>query len=118
MSQAIQLEASLARDAFRFNEAELTKLLTGSEGPVMRDLSRRAIRVESSAKRYATGQGGGPNVRTGRLRGSITWRLGRDARGPYADVGTNVFYGPFVEMGTSRMSARPYLRPALESARA
>lgn len=113
----IALEASLARDAFRFNEAELTKLLTGRDGPVVRDLTGRAIRVESSAKRYATGQGGGPNVRTGRLRGSITWRVSRDGRGPYADVGTNVFYAPFVELGTSRMSARPYLRPGLEAAK-
>ena len=29
-------------------------------------------------------------------------------------VGTNVHYAGFVEFGTSRMAARPYLRPALD----
>lgn len=30
-------------------------------------------------------------------------------------VGTNLVYAPFQEFGTSKMSARPYLRPALAS---
>lgn len=29
-------------------------------------------------------------------------------------IGTNVEYAPFVEFGTSRMAARPYLRPAFD----
>jgi phage gpG-like protein len=56
-------------------------------------------------------------VRTGRLRGSITWRIGQDTRSPFVDVGTAVFYAPFVELGTSRSPAYPYLTPALEAAR-
>lgn len=32
-------------------------------------------------------------------------------------VGTNVEYSVYVEFGTSRMAAQPYLRPAVESAR-
>lgn len=32
-------------------------------------------------------------------------------------VGTNVFYAPFVEFGTSRQAAKPHLGPALERAR-
>ncbi len=28
-------------------------------------------------------------------------------------VGTNVKYAPYVELGTRKMAARPYLRPAL-----
>src|SRR5512146_1785279 len=111
--------------AFRWNEAEYQRLLAG---PVMRDLVKRAIRVESAAKVNAsqphragpnTGSvpGHGPAVRTGRLRSSITWKPGRDSVSEYVDVGTAVFYGGFVEYGTTRMAARPYLRPALAAAR-
>lgn len=103
-------------EAFRFHEVALRDLLSGEHGAVARDLVRRAIRVEGSAKQHATGRPG-PNVITGRLRGSITWRLGVDPLGVYADVGTAVFYAPFVELGTSRAPAYPYLRPALEAAR-
>lgn len=50
-------------------------------------------------------------VRTGRLRKSIGKRKTR--RGAAA-VGTDVEYGVFQEFGTRKMSARPYLTPALE----
>lgn len=116
-----EIEASIS--SFRINEIELRELLTGRDGPVMRDLVRRGIRVESLAKQLAShtkpsAPGTGPAVQTGRLRGSITWRLGDDAVSPYVDVGTAVSYAAYVELGTSRMGARPFLRPALEAARA
>lgn len=119
-SAAIQGEIKIALERFRFEEAGLRELL---EGPVMRDLIKRGIRVEAAAKRNASQPppsvpGHGPAVRTGRLRGSITWRPGLDAISPYVDVGSAVVYAPYVELGTSRMQARPFLRPALEAARA
>lgn len=100
---------------FRADEAGIRALLKSS--PTARMLARKAIRVESAAKQYATGVGGGPNVRTGRLRASITWRVGEDDESVFADVGSNVEYAVYVEMGTSRMTARPFLRPALPAAR-
>jgi phage gpG-like protein len=113
---SVQLRAEIASaTSFRFNEWELKRLL-GAGGPIAQDIVKRAIRVESSAKEHATGRPG-PNVRTGRLRGSITWRLGQDGEGVYADIGSAVHYAPYVELGTSRMPAYPYLRPALEAAR-
>ena len=87
----------------------LVALLASPEGPVGRDLARRAIRVESAAKNLAP-------VDTGRLRSSITWALGRDGGGLYAAVGTNVFYAPFQELGTRYMQAHPFLIPALAAA--
>ena len=63
-----------------------------------RDLDRRAIQVESAAKINASGRPG-PNVITGRLRASITWVPGEDAIGQYRDIGSDVFYAPFVELG-------------------
>jgi len=37
-----------------------------------------------------------------------------DQRDLVARVGTNVLYGKFLELGTSKMAARPFIRPALE----
>lgn len=112
-------EIGLALEAFRWNEAEYEVLL---KVDVVRDLVHRAILVESSAKsgwQAPPGPPGGkPGVRTGRLRGSITWRPGVDEVSPYVDVGSAVVYAPFVELGTQFMEARPFLRPALEAARA
>jgi phage gpG-like protein len=117
---AVHLKIKASLESFAFNAAGYRELL---RGPVVRDLVRRAIRVEAQAKLNASQAppsipGQGPAVRTGLLRGSITWRPGLDAQSPYVDVGSAVVYAAFVELGTSRMQARPYLRPALDAARA
>ena len=49
-------------------------------------------------------------VDTGRLRNSITHAQEDDTT---EIIGTNVEYAPYVEMGTSRSRAQPYLKPAL-----
>lgn len=105
-----------------YNEGALRELLAGPNGAVVRDLSLRAIRVETAAKQNASHPrpsvpGSGPAVRTGRLRSSISWRVEEDALGVYAEIGTAVEYARFVELGTDRMAPRPFLRPALEAAR-
>lgn len=102
-------------DKVRVNQAAMQRLLRGPNGPVARDLARRAIRVESQAKLNASGRPG-PKVRTGRLRSSISWALGEDARGLYAVIGTNVEYAKWVELGSDRAPAYPFLRPALRAA--
>jgi HK97 gp10 family phage protein len=49
-------------------------------------------------------------VDTGRLRGSITHtQMDEDTE----VIGTNVEYAPYVELGTTRTRAQPYLRPAI-----
>ncbi len=55
-------------------------------------------------------------VDTGRLRSSITHIPGRDSRGYFVDVGSNVEYAAPVEFGTSRAPGQPFLRPALAEA--
>lgn len=47
-------------------------------------------------------------VDTGRLRNSISHAV----KGNSAYIGTNVEYAPYVEMGTSRTPAQPFLVPA------
>lgn len=84
--------------------------------PVVRDLLRRGLLVQAAAKNFATGVGGGPHVRTGRLRSSIATVPGEDSVSVYVDIGSDVSYAAFVELGTRHMRARPYLRPALPAA--
>lgn len=91
------------------DQAGLTRLLESEQGPVGKELARRTIRVDRSAKDRCP-------VDTGRLRSSINWRMARDGRGLLGIVGTNVTYAPYVEFGTSRAGAQPFLRPALQAA--
>jgi HK97 gp10 family phage protein len=104
-------------DQLVWNDAEIRRLLDSPSGPVARDLLRRGLLVQAAAKNFATGYGGGPHVRTGRLRSSISTTLGADEAGVYCDVGSNVEYAGYVELGTVKMAARPYLRPALQAGR-
>jgi HK97 gp10 family phage protein len=66
-------------------------------------LTAIGLTAESYAKRDCP-------VDTGRLRNSITNAVRVDEKAVY--IGSNVSYAAFVELGTSRMKARPYLKPA------
>lgn len=52
-------------------------------------------------------------VDTGRLRNSITHEV--DMSDHAAIIGSNVEYAAYVELGTSKMAPRPYLRLAAEN---
>lgn len=96
----------MAGTIVRFDQQALHTLLRSEQGDIAKDLARRAIQVDRAAKQLCP-------VDTGRLRSSITWELGQDIQGLLAVIGTNVTYAPFVELGTRKASAQPYLRPAL-----
>ena len=51
---------------------------------------------------------------TGRLQDSITAGIQTRGRGKQIWVGSNVYYAPYHERGTSKMRARPFLKPPLE----
>jgi hypothetical protein len=135
----IRLEAEGLQN--RFQIAQETLRLT-IRGPVLAELTKRAIRVQNKAKWYASGNGAGPHVKSSRLRNSIAYWPSTDSRDPYVDIGSNVIYAPYVELGhrnrahayalyttggkftgtfgyVSNRPTRPYpfLRPALEAAR-
>lgn len=102
------------------DQAALAELLSSPSGEVAKDLTRRALQVHRAAVRLcpvgtpeSTGKKG---YRGGRLRSSITWELGTDGGGLLAVIGTNVDYAPYVELGTSKAPAQPFLLPALEAA--
>ena len=72
------------------------------EDDLNKAVERIALLIEGEAKKICP-------VRTGRLRASI--HTGKIKDGVYY-VGTNVHYAPYVEFGTRKMAAKPYLRPA------
>lgn len=55
---------------------------------------------------------------TGTLARSITMDVRTQGKWAVAQVGTPVYYAPFVEFGTRHMHAQPFLGPALARARA
>lgn len=95
-------------DRIRFDQAAIDKLFESPAGPIGKALVRSTVRIERTAKQLCP-------VDTGRLRASITHALDRDSRGLVGVVGTDVNYAPYVELGTSRSGAQPFLRPALAS---
>jgi HK97 gp10 family phage protein len=91
------------------DQGALHRLLESPSGDVGKELTRRTLKVHRAAVNLCA-------VDTGRLRASITWRLGNDSRGLVGIVGTSVEYAPYLEFGTRYMAAQPFLRPALVAA--
>ena len=108
------------------------KVLSALEKAIENGLTAIGMTAEGHAKRKITDY---PAVDTGRLRNSITYALSgkKAAISSYKDndgnvynydgtapkdeekavyIGSNVFYAPYVERGTSKMTARPFLNPA------
>lgn len=87
-------------------EAGLRRLL--AEVPQLANnlLDDSAMRVEAAAKQRCP-------VDTGRLRSSIQVASGQGWR----TISTNVEYAPYVEFGTRRRGAKPFLFPAAEAER-
>lgn len=73
----------------------------GLQSAIARALERIGLAAEGYAKDLCP-------VDTGNLRNSIT----HTSDGKAAYIGTNVEYGKYVELGTVKMAAQPFLRPA------
>lgn len=120
--------------------SHLDEVMKDMDAAIQRALNAMGVQLERNAKTeinkavYDTPES--PDyVRTGRLRASITYATKTEHSDPEENkalqtgdtklrgkpdedkvyVGTNVEYAPYVEFGTSRMHARPYLKPALEN---
>lgn len=90
-------------------------------------IAEYALRIEKDVKESLSGPGSGrrygnhvasapgepPATDTGRLRASIRSDL-TDLADYVARVGTNLKYARFLELGTSKMLARPFLQPAFD----
>lgn len=106
------------------------EVIEAKDAAVIKVLTMWGIQAEGYAKELCT-------VDTGLLRNSITWAIsGKEtaiskykadkggATGEYSGnigkegenavyIGTNVEYAPYVELGTSRMKERPFIKPAV-----
>jgi len=91
-------------------QRDFANLTAKMQRGVLRDALRAAARpVVASAKSKVP-------VRTGKLQRGIQQRVSVRSGSAEAIIGFDrkQFYGRFIELGTSKMSAKPFLRPALD----
>lgn len=97
------------RNVMNIFEASISAIFKGN--------TVQAIQITSQAKALCP-------VDTGRLRNSITWKqeglqgggvpvLTVKPKKNQVFVGTGIEYAPYVEFGTKRQDAQPYLLPAI-----
>lgn len=96
---------------FRDNSAEV---LEGLSEAMLRALERVGMQAEGYAKDLcpvgtpeSTGK---PGYIGGTLKNSISHKVDDAEQAVY--IGTNVEYAPYVELGTVKMDAQPFLKPA------
>jgi hypothetical protein len=118
-----------------FDTPALARLLGSQDGPVGRDLQRRAIAVEAQAKVNLSHPGSGrvyrrkgrvhqasapgemPAPDTGLLRASVHSTVSGQDEDLHALIGTDQAIGLYQELGTRHIVPRPWLRPALDAAK-
>lgn len=93
----------MAIDGVTVNEDNSEEVSQGIVRAIDRALEEIGLAAEGYAKRACP-------VDTGNLRNSITHAVVSAEDAVY--VGTDVEYAPYVEMGTRRTAAQPFLRPA------
>ena len=81
-------------------------IIEAMHADIQKGLKTVGLKAEGYAKKNLTAKRA---VDTGRLRNSISHQNDSDT----VYVGTNVEYAPYIEMGTSKMAARPYLGPSI-----
>ena len=87
-------------------QSNVPQAKTELEQKMLQGLETIGLVAEGYAKRLCP-------VDTGRLRNSITHAVEESEQAAY--IGSNVEYAPYVELGTSRQKAQPYLKPAAEN---
>ena len=91
---------------FEIRNDNTEEVLSATDEAIERALEAIGLQAEGYAKLLCP-------VDTGRLRNSITHEVAANEKAVY--IGTNVEYGPYVEMGTARTRPQPFIRPAVEN---
>lgn len=91
---------------FKIEQNNIAEALSELEQKEAKALEMIGLKAEGYAKALCP-------VDTGNLRNSITHQVSLAEDGVY--IGTNVEYAPYVELGTSKKSERPFIRPAVEN---
>ena len=88
--------------------ARLSRISQAVPTKVELALRKGALMIERDAKLECP-------VDTGRLRNDISHKIiDSGTNDPKAEIGNSLRYAPFVEQGTSKQAAQPFLRPAFE----
>lgn len=95
------------------------KLKREIQAKCLKNMSTACLFLEKEIKESLSGPspsapGEPPGVITGELRRSITHEIEKKPTGVIGRVGSNKEYAIHLELGTSKMAARPFLRPKLE----
>jgi len=110
--------AELAGDADAVMTEVVTNLAIDTQREAVQGIQRGpatgAVRSDGSR---ASAPGEYPMSDTGRLANNVVANLPTSGN-ISAEVGTNVQYGRYLEFGTSRMAARPWLLPSFNKAKA
>lgn len=99
----------------RMNASEVDALARDLEavGPKVMAMVRNAVKKSAfDVQRLA--QMRAP-YETGALKNSIGVTFGGNAHGASATIGPTVHYAPYLEYGTHKMAAQPYMRPAADA---
>ena len=92
---------------FKIDQNNIDQALSELELKEAKALEVVGLKAEGYAKALCP-------VDTGNLRNSITHQVDLSVDGVY--IGTNVEYGPYVELGTVKMpGGKPFIRPAIEN---
>ena len=117
LSKLTQQLADLVGDAEAVMTETITRIVTDTRANAVQGIQRGPAtgRVRPDGSR-ASAPGQFPMSDTGRLASSVEFNLPTAGR-LMGEVGTNVIYGRYLEFGTSRMAARPWLLPSFEKAK-
>jgi len=120
----VNIDTSNVAKFFNMGKRKAKRLVRQEVRRAAIDIEQRAkMSIAGSPKNYRTysykgritrssSPGGPPADQSGTLRNSITKRFKRG--GMVADIGPQAHYGGYLEKGTSKMAARPFMLPALE----
>jgi hypothetical protein len=84
---------------------------------ILRDTSDSAIpqALDTIGQQWVTEIARRAPLKTGRLRRSYTWEVGRARGARYVEVSSNVLYAPFQEFGTRYIVGTPHVRPGTQA---
>ena len=96
---------------YRRRTQRLIKLITiDTHNQIKKSINRQGP-TKTNPTASPSRPGEPPKKRTGRLISSIGFRLKKNI----GIVGSSVVYSKFLELGTSKMAARPFFQPALKN---
>ncbi|UVY83796.1 HK97 gp10 family phage protein [Brachybacterium sp. NBEC-018] len=95
--------------------AEMGRLAADLQAASREVMPRARLALRKALTDIQAGAQNRAPVDTGALKGSITVEVQGNRDFARGEVGPTVHYGGFVETGTSRQRAQPYLRPATDA---